>query len=414
MLGSVLVIVAVTAACTPGLAPAPGLPFRDSSNGVHGTRGWFEGGQLWYGEFGDPHVIRDGSTYYAYASPVAGRYLPVLTSTDLVTWRIHRGWSTNGPPGRSGYSVAADASIPAEIRAQPMSEWDRYDLNDGQARAPQWGLDDGGTWLRRAAWAPGVTKIGSTWFSYSAIRVSFASDDPHGFGRFCLTAASSASPIGPFRDTSGAAPIQCQPASTDPAGSIDPFPFVDDGAANQPYLLWKAAGKVGSRPSSLLSVPLGSNGKPIPGRAPIKLLDTNEGGWEGSTIENPAMIRYGNRYYLFYSGNYSGVLDASGRSQYATGYAICPQGPRAPCQRQTVGSPLLASTPTEQGPGGASPVIDTNGALRLAYAFYWPGENRTELTAEHSRHPRRMNVATLVVRSDGTLTAVRRAWKPQA
>jgi hypothetical protein len=310
--------------------------------------------------------------------------------------------------------VATDLSIPAEIRALPMSDWDRYNLNDGQARGPRWGLDDSGTWIRRVAWAPGVAKIGKTWFAYSAVRVSNASDDPHGFGRFCLTAASATSPIGPFRDISGTAPLQCQPASTDPAGSIDPYPFVDDGAASQPYLLWKAAGKVGVRPSSLLSVPLGANGKPIPGRAPVKLLDTRAGGWEGSTIENPAMIRYQNRYYLFYSGNYSGVLDVSGRSLYATGYAICPQGPRAPCQRQTVSSPLLGSTSTEQGPGGASPVLDSKGALRLAYAFYWPGENRTEFAAEHSRHPRRMNVAALVARSDGTLVAVRRAWRPGA
>lgn len=41
----------------------------------------FEGGQLWYGDFGDPHLVNVDGTYYAYGSPSAGRVLPVLTST---------------------------------------------------------------------------------------------------------------------------------------------------------------------------------------------------------------------------------------------------------------------------------------------------------------------------------------------
>jgi beta-xylosidase len=34
--------------------------------------------------------VRVGSTYYAHSSPAGGRYLPVLTSTDLANWYIHR------------------------------------------------------------------------------------------------------------------------------------------------------------------------------------------------------------------------------------------------------------------------------------------------------------------------------------
>lgn len=145
----------------------------------------------------------------------------------------------------------------------------------------------------------------------------------------------------------------------------------------------------------------------------MKLLSTREGGWEGYTIENSSMIRYQGRYYLFYSGNYSGVTDAAGHSAYATGYAICPRGPRAACSRVTVGAPLLGSTSTEAGPGGASPFIDAAGHLRLVYAFFWPGENRTDQgPSESDHHPRRMNVATLTVNaSDGHLKATRRAWR---
>ena len=415
-----LAAIAGATACEPApSAPAP--PFRDSSGASAGTRGWFQPGTTWWGDFGDPHVVRVGSTYYAYASPTGGRYLPVLTSTDLVTWKVHGRWSEAGPPGRAGYSVTGDLAIPAEIRGATSmgagtyvdSDWNRYNMNDGQVRVSRWGrLEPQGPWIKRTVWAPGVAPIGDTWYSYSAVRTSMTSDDPHGFGRFCITVASARSPLGPFRDVSGDTAVQCQSTSTDPAGSIDPFPFVDDGAGNQPYLLWKAAGKVGSHPSAIYSQPLDPAGTLMAGRTPVKLIETREGGWEGMTIENASMIRYQGRYYLFYSGNYSGVLDATGRSSYATGYAICPRGPRAACNRITVSSPLLASTSTEYGPGGATPFTDTSGRLRLAYAFFWPGENRTDQGgAEHQHHPRRMNIATLEVRADGTLTATRRAWR---
>lgn len=426
----VLILAALAALALSACEPeptAPRPPFRDSSGAAAGTRGWFQPGTRWWGDFGDPHVVRVGGTYYAYSSPTGGRYLPVLTSTDLVTWTVHPRWSEHGPPGSPGYSVTADGSIPAEIRGVTSmgagtyvdTDWNRYNMNDGQARVSRWGrLEPQGPWIKRTVWAPGVAQIGSTWFAYSAVRTSLSSDDPNGFGRFCITKAEARSPLGPFRDTSGDTAVQCQDRTTDPAGSIDPFPYVDDGAGNQPYLLWKAAGKrdgpgvTNPHPSAIYSQPLNPDGTLMAGRTPIKLLSTREGGWEGYTIENASMIRYQGRYYLFYSGNYSGVLDATGRSKYATGYAICPRGPRAPCNRMTVNSPLLGSTSTEYGPGGATPFVDASGALRLAYAFFWPGENRTDTgAAEHQHHPRRLNIATLAVRSDGTLAATRRAWR---
>lgn len=248
----ICLLAAAAVACQPLPTAPKAPPFRDSSGATAGTRGWFQPGTTWWGDMGDPTIVRVGSTYYAYASPVGGRYLPVLTSTDLVTWKVHPRWSSAGPPGTRGYSVVADGNIPAEIRGAADtgagtyvdSDWGRYDMNDALVRVPTWGLTQpAGPWIKRTLWASAVAKIGATWYSYSAVRVSNTSDDPHGFGRFCITGASSRSPLGPFRDISGSSPLQCQASSTDPAGSIDPFPYVDDGAGNQPYLLWKAAGK---------------------------------------------------------------------------------------------------------------------------------------------------------------------------
>lgn len=390
----------VAAACVPvpTLPASPTPTFKDAPNGGPNDRGWFEGGKTWTGDFGDPHVIRVGNTYYAYASPVGGRVLPVLTSTDLKTWTIHQRWSNAGPPGKPGYDLATDPAIPIEIRNSADSVYGRYDNNDALARTASWGLvRPQGPWINRDYWAPGVFNIGNTWYAYSAVRTSTKSDDPNGFGRFCLTVASASSPLGPFRDVSGGQPIQCQPVAADPAGSIDPYPYRDPSTGKN-YLLWKAAGKVGDHESALMSVELGNDGKPRPGAPWVKLLQTNRGAaWEGGTVENPAMINYKGTTYLFYSANYSGVLDARGRSNYATGYAICPRGPLAACNRPAPGSPLLASNGNDQGPGGATAFTDTSNRLKLAYATFWLGENR------NGYHPRRLHTLTLVQNADKTL-----------
>jgi len=137
-----------------------------------------------------------------------------------------------------------------------------------------------------------------------------------------------------------------------------------------------------------------------PGAPVVTLLQTNRAApWEGGTVEAPAMIQYAGRTYLFYAANFSGVTDSLGRSNYATGYAICPQGPLAACTRPEPGQPLLFSNGIDQGPGGATPFLDKNGGLHLAYSGFWLGENRDGV------HPRRMHITGLSALPDGRLWA---------
>ena len=349
---------------------------------------WFEPGATWTGDFGDPTVVRVGGTYYAYASPVGGRVLPVLTSTDLVTWKVRARYSDDGPPGRRGYSVAADPKIPAEIKASATTDWGKYDNNDALVRPASWGVvHQQGDWINRDYWAPGVFSIGSTFYAYSPVRVSPS--------RFCLTVASAPSPTGPFRDISGNGPIQCEDVNVNPGGSIDPMPYHDD-ASGRNYLLWKSSGKIDSHPSSLKAVELGGNGLPLPGAPVVKLLETAPNSWEGDTIENPSMVSFQGTTYLFYSGNLSDPLDAQGHSNYASGYAVCPQGPLGACHRIS-STPLVASSGDRQGPGGSSGFVDASGGLRMAYATFRLGEN------PGGPLPRRMTIAKLVRSADASL-----------
>ena len=378
------------------------IPYNGS--GDPSDHGWFQAGHQWIGDFGDPDIVTVGNTYYAYASPVAGRELPVLTSTNLTTWTIRPNYSTSGhQPGDSGYNVLGDTSIPFAIRSMPDS-WPYYNVfnnNDALVTVAAWGLEDPqGSWIHKDYWAAGVAQIGSSWYAYGAVKVSNLLDDP--YGRFCLTVAKAKSPLGPFRDVSGSAPIQCEPAAKEPTGSIDPFPYHDPVSGNY-YLLWKAAGVVGGIPSAIKSVQLDpATGLPIAHAPHTTLLTTDYfAPWEGSTIENPSMVSYQGRTYLFYSANNS-AADANGNSSYATGYAIC-SGPQGPCTRPTPLTPLLASLgafdPSQQGPGGSDGFLDAAGNLHVAYATFWAGET----PRPSGLRPRRLHIATLHANAHGVL-----------
>jgi hypothetical protein len=236
--------------------------------------------------------------------------------------------------------------------------------------------------------------MGPYWVTYYAVKTSNVSDDPHGYGRFCISKAVSVSPLGPFRDASPGGPIICD---VDPSGSIDPSPY-HDSASESWYLLWKATGKVNGWPSALKAVRLAPDGNPAPGASTVTLLTTNEGSWEGLTIENPSMITWQGTTYLFYSAN-DWTADDLGVSRYATGWAVCPQGPLGPCSRGSA-DPLLSSGDPQQGPGGASAFVDKSGQLRLAYAYYWLGEKRANTGIPH---PRRLAVARVVRDASGRL-----------
>ncbi len=280
--------------------------------------------------FPDASIVRDGGTYYAYGATTGGAYLPVLSSTDLVRWTA-----------RPAYSGA------------PWGVSDPY-FNDALPQPARWGVDRpvGGR-LRKELWAPGAAKIGGRFVVFHAVRVSLTQD------RFCLTVATSDSPLGPFVDTTSG-PLVCD-VQGDPNGSIDPQPFVDDDGT--PWLIWKSEGVPGAQPTRFWSQRLDPTGTAFaPGTAPVALLETTAA-WEHDVIENPALVRWNGRLLLFYSaGDWQSA-------SYAIGYATC-VAPDAPCTKQTEAGPLLASDGARLGPGGPAPFVDASGRLLVAY-HYW-------------------------------------------
>jgi hypothetical protein len=213
-------------------------------------------------------------------------------------------------------------------------------------------------------WAPGAAHIGNTWVVFYSMRVAPAPND-----RFCIgRAVSTTGPMGPYFDNS-TAPFVCDPAS--PAGSIDPQPFVDDDGT--PYLIWKNEGDpctAQCTPQTTWSQQLNGDGSAFaPGSSPSQLLAANwpDGAstWENNVAETPAMGHFEGHYLLFYSGN------TWHSTAYGIGYADC-ASPLGPCTKMTPDAPLYGTNAAENGPGAATPFLDTNGQLQIAYDAWNP------------------------------------------
>jgi beta-xylosidase len=197
-------------------------------------------------------------------------------------------------------------------------------------------------------WAPGVVQLGGQWVLYYATRQTAT-------GAQCITMAVAPAITGPYVNDA-AAPLACD--------AIDPSPVL--GADGTPYLTWKAD-EAGGRQATLVSEALRPDGRTFaPGATPSFLLGADRA-WE-STVENPDLADVGGHWLLFFSGG--DWEDAS----YATGLATC-AGPLGPCA-DPLDHPVLASTPSVTGPGGASAFRDDRGQWWLAYAAASPGPAR--------------------------------------
>jgi hypothetical protein len=317
-----VVLTAVLAVLAGGLVQAPAATAYPGAP-------WFEPSKVYTQNFPDPHVMRVGDTFYAYATGTGGSYLPVMHSTDLRTW------------------VARDAYDPGGGLAE---KWPGF--NDALPWVAKWGVhEDTGMHMTSWVMAPGVARFGTTYNAYYSL---WAEKSPV---KHCISVATSSSPEGPFTDRTER-PLSCD---ADTPGDIDPFPFIDP-ATGTPYLLWASEGPGGNPPTKLWSRQLTPDGLAFaPGSAMRELTRTTLP-WEGKMIENPAMIHYAGTYFLLYSANDWWT------DRYAIGFAVC-DTPLGPC-RKTQGHPLLGNHGDKLGPGGPAAFVDTAGRLRMAY-HHW-------------------------------------------
>ena len=352
--GRVAVLVSVALAVLTGTFAA-----TSPASAVTGEE--FKAGVAYNGTFADPHVVKVGRTYVAYATTTASKTLPIMTSTDLRTWTPR-------------YSTDA------------RSAWE----NDGMPRPASWAKR---SFTKRSfvpSWAPAAAQLpNGTWLvAYAPPRA--------GDGKRCISVATAGNALGPFTDTTRG-PVVCP---SDQA-AIDPYLY---RRGDRVWLMWKTQGRPRIEPTKLWSreidpdVARGGTVSFLPRSRPRLLLATARR-WEGEVIENPAMITHEGATYLFYSGNRWTT------SKYAVGYARC-AGPAGPCSRPAA-HPLLAAGSDVWGPGGATPFQDATGQLLMGYAAWRPGQVL-------GQHKRRLYLARLGVNGDGTLRVMNRVFRPAA
>ena len=207
--------------------------------------------------FPDPFILRDGTTWYAYATGNLTWNIQVSTSTDLVTWS------------------ATEEALPTLPLWQPTSK----------------GL----------TWAPEVVHTSAGFVMHYTTR-----DVQR--GKQCLSVAVAADPGGPFEDHSDG-PLECQ---IQLGGSIDSSPFTDaDGSR---WLVWKNDGNCCGQHTHFFMTQLDATATKAVGKPKDIGLD-NDKGWEGNVIEAPQILLHDGTYYLFYSAN------DYASTNYAVGYA---------------------------------------------------------------------------------------------
>jgi hypothetical protein len=284
------------------LAPATALPSLPENAPVIAPEGALDG------DFADPFVLRGRDAYYAFATGDTARvHVQVARSRDLSVW-TH--------------------------------------LGDALPELPSWAVKAHGL-----TWAPSALALRDRYILYYT-----TADAVSGFQ--CISRAVSARPEGPYVDDSSR-PLVCQVGPESPfCGSIDPSPFSDsDGKL---YLLWKSD----ENSTHCRTVPrvwaqaLTDDGLQVAG--PAQSLLAVDQTWEHDIIEAPSMMRHGDRYLLFYSGNWY----ESGN--YAIGYATCPSL-SGRCTKATLTAPFLMSAGSMLGPGGQELFQDERGAPWMAY-----------------------------------------------
>jgi hypothetical protein len=269
-------------------------------------------------DFADPSVMLYDGTYYAfatqnYSSATATVNIQMATSSNGTTW------------------------TPSNVDALPQ--------------LPSWARP-GNTW------SPTVAYDASDQLFIMYYTATQASN-----GYQCIGQAIATSPQGPYVDRSST-PMVCQDGvdngSQNYGGSIDPDIFTDNGAST---LIWKSDGNHVGINSYIWSQPLSANLTTLEGSATAILADDQP--WQDGIVEGPDMVDHSGVDYLFYSGNYEGSAN------YAIGYAVCAQGPSAPCA-DAASDPILTSTSGLSGPGGPSTFLSPGGQLEMAFSA-WQG-----------------------------------------
>ncbi len=200
------------------------------------------------------------------------------------------------------------------------------------------------TWAVGNFWAPEMTRHNDRYYIYYVARRKG--------GPLSVAVATAEKPQGPYADHG--------PLVSQPMGSIDPVISKDE--KGDLYLIWKEDGNSQRKPCAIWAQRLDDLGVKLLGEP--KELFRNDAPWEGAVIEGPFIVRRGEYFYMFYSGNGCCGLNCN----YALGVARA-KSLLGPWEKDPA-NPILAGNQDWKCPGHGSIVTDPQGRYWLMYHAY--------------------------------------------
>lgn len=206
-------------------------------------------------------------------------------------------------------------------------------------KRPEWSVGD--------YWAPEIwQENGKIYIFYVARKAG---------GSLCIAVATSDKPTGPYTDHGA---LACQEF-----GSIDAFPIRDENGKF--FVVWKEDGNSVNKPTPLWAQEFDNVNYKLIGEKK-EILRNDPASWEGNLVEGPYIMRRGEYFYMFYSGN-----ACCGRQcNYALGVArsktLLGEWERDPA------NPILKGNEDWKCPGHGTIVTDEAGKTWMMYHAYDP------------------------------------------
>ena len=252
------------------------------------------------GDFADPSVVRVGDDYWATA-----------TSSE---------WAPLFPLLHSKNLV--DWEIKGHVFPQSLPDWAEAHF-----------------------WAPEIAyEAGKYYIYYTAKKKG---------GNLCVGVASATAPTGPYTDHG---PLVCQEV-----GSIDGFPIRDE--KGDLYLIWKEDGNSRGLPTPMWGQRMNEERTQLLGEK-FELFRNEPGTWEGGLVEGAFLLRKGDYYYAFYSGD-----ACCGRGcTYGVGVARA-KNLKGPWEKYSA-NPIMKENDSWKCAGHGSLVTDPQGNYYFLYHAY--------------------------------------------
>jgi GH43 family beta-xylosidase len=199
-------------------------------------------------------------------------------------------------------------------------------------------------WAAGKFWAPEISYFNGVFYVYYVAQ--------HRDGPLTIGVATATRAEGPYTDH--------EPLVGQTSGSIDPTPVTGDDGRR--YLVWKEDGNSRGLPTTIWIQRLSDDGLSLAGEA--RAILANDTPWEGHVVEAPSIIKRGEFFYLFYSGNSCCGLNC----KYAVGVARA-RSVMGPWEK-FAGNPILKSNAHWRCPGHGSAVDTADGRTFYLYHAY--------------------------------------------